>query len=112
MRTALSALSIIFTVLEQTVNGALQGLGKIYIPAIALTIGVAIKFLLNLTLVPIQTIGAAGAAFATVVCHAVAFAIGFYVLKKRAIMLSFNNLVKRPSLGTLLIVQVYRIIHL
>ena len=98
-----SALSIIFTVLEQTVNGALQGLGKIYIPAIALTIGVAIKFLLNLTLVPIQTIGAAGAAFATVVCHAVAFAIGFYVLRKSMkIDLSFSKFIVKPFLASLI----------
>ena len=76
-----SSLTIIFTVLEQTVNGALQGLGKIYIPAIALTIGVAVKFVLNLILVPIPWIGAAGAAFATAMCHAIAFGICFYVLK-------------------------------
>lgn len=97
-----SALTIIFTVLEQTVNGALQGLGKIYIPAIALTIGVAIKFVLNLVLVPIPTIGAAGAAFATVACHAVAFAIGFYVLKKHMDLdLKFSKFIAKPFLATI-----------
>lgn len=96
-----SALTIIFTVLEQTVNGALQGLGKIYIPAIALTIGVAVKFLLNLILVPIPWIGAAGAAFATVACHLVAFAIGFYVLKKSMkIDLTFTKFIIKPLLAT------------
>ncbi len=96
-----SSLTIIFTVLEQTVNGALQGLGKIYVPAIALTVGVAIKFILNLILVPISTIGAAGAAFATVVCHAVAFAIGFTVLKKSMkIELPFSKFVIKPLLAT------------
>lgn len=98
-----SALSIIFTVLEQTVNGALQGLGKIYIPAIALTIGVAIKFLLNLILVPIETIGAAGAAFATAACHAVAFVIGFYVLRKSMkIDLSFSKFIVKPFFASLI----------
>jgi len=96
-----SALSIIFTVLEQTVNGALQGLGKIYTPAIALTIGVAIKFLLNLILVPIQGIGAAGAAFATAMCHAVAFVIGFAVLRRNMkIDLSFLKFIVKPFLAT------------
>lgn len=96
-----SSLTIIFTVLEQTVNGALQGLGKIYVPAIALTIGVAIKFILNLILVPIPTIGAAGAAFATVACHAVAFAIGFYVLKRHMKLdLKFSKFVIKPFLAT------------
>ena len=74
--------NIIFTILEQTVNGALQGLGKIYIPAIALTVGVFVKFVLNLILVPIPWIGASGAAIATAVCHLVAFGIGFRILKK------------------------------
>lgn len=96
-----SALTIIFTVLEQTVNGALQGLGKIYIPAIALTVGVGVKFILNLILVPIPQIGAAGAAFATVACHAIAFVIGFYVLKRSMkIDLPFTKFIIKPFLAT------------
>lgn len=97
-----SALTIIFTVLEQTVNGALQGLGKIYIPAIALTIGVAIKFLLNIILVPIPWVGAAGAAFATAVCHAVAFGICFYVLRRNMKLdLKFSKFIAKPFIATI-----------
>lgn len=96
-----SSLAIIFTVLEQTVNGALQGLGKIMIPAIALTIGVAIKFILNLVLVPIPQIGAAGAAFATVACHAIAFIIGFIVLRKNMKLdLGFSKFLLKPIIAT------------
>lgn len=97
-----SSLTIIFTVLEQTVNGALQGLGKIYIPAIALTIGVAVKFVLNLILVPIPWIGAAGAVFATAMCHAIAFGICFYVLKKHMKLdLKFSKFIVKPFLATI-----------
>ena len=97
-----SALSIIFTVLNQTVNGALQGLGKIMIPAIALSIGVAIKFILNLVLVPIETIGAAGAAFATAACHAIAFFIGFNVLRKNMKLdLTFSKFVIKPFFASI-----------
>lgn len=99
----ISALQIIFTVLEQTVNGALQGLGKIYIPAIALTIGVAIKFILNKILVPIPWIGATGAAFATAMCHAVALAIGYSVLRKNMKLdLTLTKFVIKPILATLI----------
>lgn len=99
----ISALQIIFTVLEQTVNGALQGLGKIYIPAIALTVGVAIKFILNKILVPIPWIGAAGAAFATAMCHAVALAIGYSVLRKNMKLdLTLTKFVIKPILATLI----------
>lgn len=97
-----SALTIIFTVLEQTVNGALQGIGKIMTPAIALLIGVALKFVLNLLLVPIPTIGASGAAFATVTCHAVAFFIGFNVLKSNMKLdLRFSKFVFKPVIATI-----------
>jgi len=97
-----SSLAIIFTVLEQTVNGALQGLGKIMTPVIALLIGVALKFILNLVLVPIPAIGAAGAAFATAACHAVAFFIGFSVLKRNMkIDLTFSKFIIKPILATI-----------
>ena len=96
-----SSLAIIFTVLEQTINGALQGLGKILVPATALSIGVILKLILNLVLVPIPSIGAAGAAFATVVCHAVAFFIGFTVLRKNMKLgLSFSKFIVKPLLAS------------
>ena len=43
-------LATIFTAMEQTINGALQGLGKIFVPAAALTIGVLLKLILYLCL--------------------------------------------------------------
>lgn len=87
-------IATIFTAMEQTINGALQGLGKIFVPAIALTIGVTLKFILNNVLVPISPDvfflgGTAGAAFATDVCHFVAFWISFIVLK-RTVNLKLN----------------------
>ena len=98
-----SALSIIFTVLEQTTNGALQGLGKIMTPAVALMIGVAVKFILNLVLVPIPQIGAAGAAFATATCHAIAFFIGFNVLRNSMKLdLKFSNFVIKPFFASII----------
>ncbi|MBP3256331.1 MAG: oligosaccharide flippase family protein [Clostridia bacterium] len=97
----ISSLAIIFTVLEQTVNGALQGLGRIYVPTIALLIGVTVKCILNLVLVPIPEIGAAGAAFATAACHAIAFLIGFNVLRANMKLdLSFSKFIVKPVLAT------------
>ena len=96
----ISSLAIIFTVLEQTVNGALQGLGRIFVPTVALLIGVTVKCILNLVLVPIPEIGAAGAAFATAVCHAIAFLIGFNVLRANMKLdLSFSKFVLKPILA-------------
>lgn len=98
-----SALSIIFTVLGQTVNGALQGLGKVFLPAISLSVGVIVKFILNIVLVSIPQIGAAGAAFATAMCHAIAFFICFYVLKKNINLdLTFSKFILKPILATII----------
>lgn len=83
----ISSVSIVFITLEQTVNGALQGLGKLRVPVIALLIGVFIKLILNLILIKINPKifvlgGVAGAAIATVMCHVVSMMISFIVLIK------------------------------
>lgn len=101
-------LATIFTAMEQTINGALQGLGKVFVPAIALTVGVAVKFILNLILVPIPTDvfplgGAVGAAFATDMCHLIAFLIVFSVLRKTVdLKLSFSKMVIKPLIACLM----------
>ena len=101
-----SASATIFVVLEQTVNGALQGLGKTMIPAVALSIGVATKLLLNLILIPIEPSkfifgGTAGAAIGTTVCHIIALSIGFSVLRKNMrLKLEMNKFVIKPFIAT------------
>ena len=105
-------LATIFTAMEQTINGALQGLGKVMVPAMALTIGVLSKLILNLILVPIPTDvfplgGATGAAFATDVCHFIAFWISFSVLKRTInIKFSFNKMVIKPLIASLIMAVV------
>lgn len=99
----ISALTIIFTVLEQTVNGVLQGLGKILTPVIALLIGVTVKCILNIVLVPIPQIGASGAAIATTICHAIAFFIGYKVLRKNIrINLTISKFIIKPFVATIM----------
>lgn len=97
----ISALAIIFSVLIQTINGALQGVGKIMTPAIAMGVGVIVKLVLNLILVPIPTIGVNGAAIGNVACNVIAFIIGFIVLKKNMdIKFKFSKFVVKPILAT------------
>ena len=83
----ISSISIVFIMLQQTVNAVLQGLGKTFAPAISLGVGIIVKFILNNVLVPINPEefilgGAAGAAFATVACHIVTFLIDFGIMLK------------------------------
>lgn len=104
----IASLSIVFTSLEQTVNGALQGIGKAFVPAFALSFGVATKIILNLILVsiPPETCvigGAAGAAFATTVCHIIAFFIGFKILRKNIkLTINFTKFIIKPIIATVM----------
>lgn len=97
----ISSLTIIFTVLVQTVNGALQGIGKVMVPATAFGIGVIVKFIVNLILVPMPQFGANGAAIGSVVCHIVSFTIGFTVLRKNMkLNLGFSKFILKPLIAT------------
>ncbi len=99
----ISAFTIIFTVLNQTINGALQGLGKVFIPAMTLAIGATIKLILNLILIPIPEIGVNGAAIGSVACHLVATIIGFTILRKLiSLDLTKMNFVIKPVIATAL----------
>lgn len=99
----ISSLTIIFTILDQTIGGALQGYGKLMIPALAMGAGVIVKFILNLILVPIPEIGVNGAAWASVACHVVAFTISIISLMRTfKLKLNFNKFVIKPIIATVI----------
>ena len=93
--------TIIFAVLMQTTNGALQGLGKIKVPAITSFIGVMLKLILNLILVPNPSIGVNGAAIASVVNNFFAFFLSFIILRKTIkLRLNFMKFIVKPLIAT------------
>lgn len=97
----ISAFTIIFSVLNQTINGALQGLGKVFVPAMTLAAGATLKLILNLVLIPIPEIGVNGAAIGSVSCHLIATIIGYSVLRKRIkLELTKENFVIKPIIAT------------
>lgn len=97
----ISSLTILFTILDQTINGALQGYGKLMIPAISLGVGVIAKLILNIILVPNPVFGVNGAAWASVVCHVIAFTIASTALRKNIKLdLTFSKIVLKPVIAT------------
>ena len=97
----LIAFSVIFSILDQTINGALQGFGKVMVPAIALGIGCLVKLVLNLVLLQIPELNVYGAAIGSIACHVVAFTIVFNVLKKNVKLdLPFKKFILKPALAT------------
>ena len=99
----ISAITIIFAVLAQTVNGALQGLGKIMVPAISSLIGLIAKLILNVILIPIPSIGVNGAAIASIINNILAFGISFYILNKSIkLNLNFVKCIIKPIIATII----------
>lgn len=97
----ITSLTIIFMMMAQTINGVLQGIGKYRVPATALACGVVVKFILNLILIPIPSIGINGVAISSIVCHIISFSIGFLVLKNTLNMrFSARRFIIKPFLAT------------
>ncbi|MCL2526965.1 MAG: polysaccharide biosynthesis protein [Defluviitaleaceae bacterium] len=76
------AVSIIFLALVQVSTGALQGIGKVMLPAIAAFFGVLIKIPVNWVLLAIPSINILGTVISTIVCYVIAAAINLYFLHK------------------------------
>ena len=97
----ISSFTIIFTLMNQTVAGALQGLGKVMVPAISLGCGAIIKLILNLLLIRNPQIGIYGAAISSVAASLTAMIINLIVLRNN-IKLDTNKtqLILKPILAT------------
>lgn len=104
----ISAISIVIIMLSQTINGALQGLGKVMVPVISLSIGVVVKLIINLILVKInpETFilgGTVGAATGTIISHMISLIISATILKKTIkIKININKFIIKPIIATII----------
>jgi stage V sporulation protein B len=78
----LASIGIIFSLLTQTITGILQGIGKNNIPVYTSLIGIFIKIILNIILIPIENIYEKGAIIGNIVSSFVSFIIVYITLKK------------------------------
>lgn len=78
----ISAVAMIFTALNQTLSGSLQGAGKVYTPAKGLLLGCIAKFILNIILIRQPEINIYGAPISSIVCQVISFMYSFSVLRK------------------------------
>ncbi len=78
----LSSVALIFSALNQTISGSLQGIGKVYTPAKGLLLGCIAKVILNVILIRQPSINIYGAAISSIVCQIIAFSVSFTVLVK------------------------------
>lgn len=78
----LSSVAMIFTALNQTLSGSLQGVGKVFTPAKGLLLGCAAKFVLNVILIRQTAVNIYGAPISSIACQIISFMYSFSVLKK------------------------------
>ena len=98
----LSALSLVFIALNQTISGSLQGIGKIYVPATGLLLGCITKFILNTILIRQPSINIYGAPIGSIVCQIISFTYCFAMLSKNvSIKLSLKKYILKPLVCSL-----------
>lgn len=108
---SLSSLAIIFVVLIQTINGALQGLGKVNVPVFAFGIGAIVKLIFNVLLLP--SIGVNGAIISSILSHIVSFIICFMSLKKNMnISFKISKFIIKPIIATIIMSLVLYVFYL
>jgi len=89
--------TVFFSAMSQTIYGSLQGMGKIFVPALSVLCGGILKVILNLVLIPIPEINIYGAPIGSIACQGTAFFISFYVLRKNLPMkLPFGKYFLKP----------------
>ena len=101
----IASITIIFSVLTQTINGALQGLGKGRVPVKALFYGMIAKVLANIFLIPIEGIYENGAVIGNILCQIVSFFIVYKALRK-TILLEFkiSNIIIKPIIINIIMI--------
>lgn len=82
----ISAFGIVFSMLTQTINSILQGLGKDVVPTYASLIGLIVKVFSNIALLPIYKIYEKGAVLGNIFASFVSFIIVYRELGKTIIL--------------------------
>lgn len=96
----ISSIAMIFTALNQTISGSLQGVGKVFTPATGLVIGCVAKFILNIILIRQPSINIYGAPISSVVCQIISFTYGFSVLRRKvSLKLDLKKYILKPLLA-------------
>lgn len=109
----IGSITMIFTALNQTINGGLYGLNLPRVPVAAFTMGVIAKTILNVILVSNPKINITGAAIGSVVCQVLAFLLCFKVLRmKLRTKLDFKANVLKPGMAAIIMgIAVYLTQH-
>ena len=112
----IAAVTMIFVAMNHTLQGSLFGLGKMYVPALALLTGSVVKICLNLILIRNPNINIYGAMISSFVCQIITFTIIYTTLKKSIdFKIDVKNGILKPLLSgiimSLVIVVTYMLLN-
>ena len=100
---SLSSLTIVLFTVVQSTSGILQGMRKQRIPMYTLMAGVAVKIVLNYTLIGTPGIGIYGAPIASICCYTISMLPNlYYVFKYTGLKLRWADVLLKPALATAL----------
>ena len=112
MYLKVSSIAIIFMILAQTINGILQAIGKVNVPAISFGIGMIIKFVCNIVLIKNPKIGIYGAIIGNILCNIIAFIISFIVLYRNIrIKVEIKDLIIKPIIAITIMIIVSKSLY-
>lgn len=101
----LSSFGIVFSMLTQTINAILQGLGNNKTPVYASLIGLIGKILANIFLIRMDNILEKGVIIGNILSSAISFFITYYTLRKNIYLkLKLSVLSIKPIFGSLLMI--------
>lgn len=109
----ISSLSIILVSIEQTIRGVLIGVGDNKIPIISVVVGVVVKLILNVILIPLDTFfgGINGAAISNLISNFVVTGIGYVWLKKKINVKLRKINISKTALSTIIFIIISKIIY-
>jgi len=113
----LSTIPMIFIALNHTLSGGLYGLNLSKVPAIALSIGIVIKTILNIILIRNPNINIAGAVIGSISCQAISFTISYRVLKvKLNLKIDNKKILLKPAVAAaimgIIVYISYNLLHI
>jgi len=107
-----SSITIIIAIVAQTINSYLQGMHKMGIQIISISIGCVIKLILNIILISNKQIGIYGAVASNIISYAIMLIIlAFYLIKKEKISFELNKFFVKPVILTISMYIILKSIH-
>ncbi len=108
----ISAFVIPFEILVQTINGSLQGLGKLKVTTFALLIGAIVKLIGNIIFMNIPALLEKGAIISTMCCYFTVFIISGMSLRKNCkLKIDIIQVLIKPVIASIIMIVVSKILY-